>query len=234
MKVFFLSGLGADRSVFQFLDLSFCEPVFIDWIDPQQSESLSDYALRLKEQHLPDDAIVVGLSFGGMLATEIAKKYPSIKAILISSSKTKQELPPVYSIGKYFPFHRWSPYAVQKWFMLQIKSLFGIQTKKTEKIYEIIIENSNPEFNIWAINAILEWENIQVPENIIHIHGTRDRILPYKYVQCNYAIEKGGHLMIMEQAELLSGILKNLITNKLVNLSVLSSSTNQPVRLYRE
>jgi pimeloyl-ACP methyl ester carboxylesterase len=234
MKVFFLSGLGADQSVFQFLDLSYCEPVFVEWITPQKNETLAAYALRLKEEYIPDDAIIVGLSFGGMLATEIAKQHPSLRAIVVSSSKTKQELPPIYSIGKYFPFHRWSPYTLQKWFMLRMKSLFGIRTKKTEKIYEIIIQNSNPEFNIWAVNAILEWRNTEVPENIIHIHGTHDKILPYKYVQCHYAIEKGGHLMILEQAELFSRILKNIIVNKQLSLSALSSSASQPARLFRE
>jgi hypothetical protein len=31
-KVYFISGLGADKRAFSFLDLSFCEPVFINWI----------------------------------------------------------------------------------------------------------------------------------------------------------------------------------------------------------
>src|SRR5215831_3807464 len=110
MDVFFLSGLGADKTVFQFLDHSSYQPVFIDWLRPGKKESLQDYALRLKEEFIPDRAIVVGLSFGGMLATEIAKEYTDVKSILISSAKTKNELPSIYQTGKYFPLHQWSPY----------------------------------------------------------------------------------------------------------------------------
>ena len=71
MQVYFISGLGADKTVFQLLDLSYCEPVFIDWIKPAKKEPLKAYALRLKaEKNMPDNAVIVGLSFGGMLATE--------------------------------------------------------------------------------------------------------------------------------------------------------------------
>lgn len=60
-NVFFISGLGADNTIFQFLDLTYCKPVFLDWIKPDKREKLVDYALRLKEEyHLPDNAIVVG------------------------------------------------------------------------------------------------------------------------------------------------------------------------------
>src|ERR1051326_1028836 len=229
MEIFFLSGLGADRTVFQFLDHSYYQPVFIDWLSPQKNESLQNYAFRLKEKFIPDNAVIIGLSFGGMLAAEIAKKFPSIKAILVSSAKTKEELPPVYKTGNYFPLHKWSPYGFQKWFMLRMKGMFGISNKQTGKIYEEIIRNSDPAFNIWAVDAILEWNNAEVPKNVVHLHGTHDRILPYKYVQCDYTIKKGGHLMIMEQATILSELIKNIVNNKPISFSTLSSSASQSV-----
>lgn len=223
MNVFFLSGLGADRTVFQFLDYSIFKPIFIDWIPPKKNESLPNYALRLKEKFIPDNAIIIGLSFGGMLATEIAKNFPASKAILISSSKTKSELPPIYKTGKYLSLHHWCSYALQKWFMLQIKPMFGISSEKTGKIYEEIIRKSDPSFNRWAVDAILNWKNIEVPKNLVHIHGTHDKILPYKYIQCDYAINGGGHLMIMEQADALSELIKTIITNQSADVTKLSS-----------
>ncbi len=233
MQVYFLSGLGADKRIFELLNLSFCEPVFIDWIPPQQNETLQHYALRIKEEFIPENAIVLGLSFGGMLATEITKQDSSVKAILISSAKTIYELPPYYKSGKFMRLHYWVPGEVQKRFMLKMKWLFGINTIATTKIYKEIISDCNPTFNQWAIDAILNWNNIEVPENIIHIHGTHDKVLPYKYVKCNRTVQKGEHLMVLEQANIISDILKNIITNKQVNFSTLSSSANQFVHLYQ-
>jgi len=211
MKVYFLSGLGADKTVFQLLDLSFCEPVFIDWIGPRYNETLQQYALRIKEQYIPGDAIIVGLSFGGMLATEIAKCYPKTPVIIISSSKTKKEIPGLYRFGKYFPVYKWLPGGLQKFFMRNYENQFGVRSKKGKEIYQNVIKNANVSFNKWAVYALIHWENMVAPPNITHIHGTADRILPYKIVTCNYTIENGGHLIVMENAKEVSAILKKLI-----------------------
>ncbi len=75
-NVYFISGLGADKRAFQFLNLRFCNPVFVEWIKPEHEESISDYAARLKDQIRDDHPVIVGLSFGGMIAVEYAKKFP--------------------------------------------------------------------------------------------------------------------------------------------------------------
>jgi pimeloyl-ACP methyl ester carboxylesterase len=230
MKVYFLSGLGADKTVFQFLDLKYCEPIFISWIKPFHNEILSSYALRLKDFYkIPDDAIICGLSFGGMLATELAKEFSSLKVILISSAKTKYEMPPFYRVGKYFSMHNFAPAPIQRWFMLNIKFFFGLTTPIYIKVYEELIKNSDIDFNKWAVTALVNWNNTHIPGNITHIHGTTDKILPYKYVKCNHTIKQGGHLMIMEQASLISKLLQDIILNG----SVLSSSANQSVRQHQ-
>lgn len=227
MQAFFISGLGADKTVFQFLDLSYCKPVFIDWIPPQKKETLQHYAIRLKETLIPDNAIIVGLSFGGMLATEIAKEYPSTNAIIISSAKTKYEIPSFYKAGKYLAVHDIFPGAAHKWLMLKMKNLFSITDEAVLKVYQELIKNSDPCFNRWAVTALLNWNNQEVPENILHLHGTHDKVLPYKYVKSDYTIKKGGHFMVMEQAAEISKILKGVLTGSNINPSIFSSSTNR-------
>ncbi len=225
MDVFFLSGLGADKTVFQFLDLGYCNPIFIDWIEPHKKESLQHYALRLKEKFIPDNSIVIGLSFGGMLATEIAKQYPSIKVILLSSAKTKNEIPAYYKTGKYLSVNKWAPGVVHKWFMLKMKWLFGLKGAENIRVYEELIKNSNPTFNNWAISAIINWDNTEVPGGIVHIHGTHDKVLPYKYIKCNHTIKQAGHLMVMEQSGIISEMLKEIIMR---DDSASFSSASQP------
>jgi len=113
-KVYFISGLGADKRIFSNLDLSFCEPVFINWIKPFQKESLENYAYRLSEQIPEINPTIVGMSFGGMLLTEMAKNNPGIKGILISSNKTSIEFPFYWRIAKYFPIYKWVPASLSK------------------------------------------------------------------------------------------------------------------------
>jgi hypothetical protein len=162
-----------------------------------------------------------------MLIIEIAKKYPTIKGILISSAKTKYELPPFYRMGKYFAIHNWTSGSLQRWFMLKFRDLFGLRDPSHIKVYEELIKNADADFNKWAINALLYWDNNTVPPNITHIHGTNDKILPYKYIDCDMTIKQGGHLMVMEQSAVVSAMIKEIIIQE----KAPSSSANQSALL---
>jgi pimeloyl-ACP methyl ester carboxylesterase len=210
-KVYFISGLGADKRAFSFLDLTFCEPIFIEWIAPLSKETLSQYALRLKEQINDAAPIIVGVSFGGMLATEIAKTNPAAKVIIISSNKVKKEFPRLLLIGKYIPAYKWMPLQLIKRGAAIQQFFFNPKGEKQKMVFNTIINESDTHFTRWAIEAILKWENKEVPENLIHIHGTADKLLPFRLVKENYAIKDGTHLMIMNNASEITELLRKLI-----------------------
>jgi pimeloyl-ACP methyl ester carboxylesterase len=211
-KVYFISGLGADKRAFSFLDLSFCEPIFIEWIKPLKKESLQQYALRLKDQIKEPAAIIVGVSFGGMLATEMAKSDSTIKAIIISSNKIKKEFPKFFLVGKYIPLYKWMPSSLLKKTAIFRRLFFGPAGEKQKKIFRQILNETDTTFTKWAVYSILHWENLFVPDNLIHIHGTSDKLLPFRLVKADFSINKGTHLMIMNHPGEISAILKNVIT----------------------
>lgn len=210
-NVYFISGLGASKKAFTFLDLSFCNPIFIEWIEPLKNESLPNYAKRLSTQIKEQDATIIGLSFGGMLATEIAKNNPSMQVIIVSSNKTYKEFPKLLKIGKYLPLYKWLPNNSMKKSSKFFAWLLGAKGKEQRIIQQQIVQETNPIFTKWAIYSILHWQNKIVPTNLIHIHGTADKLLPFKVVKANYKITKGEHLMIMDQADEISILLKKLI-----------------------
>ena len=209
--VYFISGLGADKRTFSFLDLSFCNPVFIKWIQPEKREALQHYALRLKEQIKDPNPVIAGVSFGGMLVTEMAKADPTIKAIIISSNKTKKEFPRILMTGKYIPLYNWLPAGLLKKATLIRKLFFGPEGEQQKKIFHQILKDTDTNFTKWAVYSILHWENSTIPENIVHIHGTADKLLPYRFVKADYTIEKGTHLMIMNNAAEICSLLKKII-----------------------
>ena len=206
-KVYFISGLGADERSFSFLDLSFCEPVFIDWLQPLPKETLINYAIRLRANILEIAPTIVGLSFGGMLVTEMAKADANIKPILISSNKTSTEFPFWLKVGKYFPAYKWVPNFVYKSADARLFWFMGAKGDKQKQAVRNIIKDTNIQFTKWAIEAILNWDNQVVPTNITHIHGTADRLLPYYLAKNTIAIKDGGHLMIMDKADEISKLL---------------------------
>jgi len=210
-KVYFISGLGADKRIFSLLDLSFCEPVFIDWITPVKNESLESYALRLRKQIPEESPWIVGISFGGMLTVEIAKADPSVQAIILSSNKTKKEFPAYFRAGLYLPLYKWGPPRLSKKFTLSTSFLLGGTNEAEKKLLHQIIRESDIRFVRWAISAILRWKNMTIPGNIIHVHGTADNLLPLRYVKADYMIAGGTHVMTLDKHPEISQLLKQLI-----------------------
>ncbi|MDF4221942.1 hypothetical protein [Maribacter huludaoensis] len=54
MKIYAISGLGADQRVFEHLNLDI-ELIALDWITPHKNESIKVYAKRLSEVIETDD-----------------------------------------------------------------------------------------------------------------------------------------------------------------------------------
>jgi pimeloyl-ACP methyl ester carboxylesterase len=210
-KVYFISGLGADRTVFRELDLSFCQPVFLDWIAPLRKESLKDYALRLSGAITEPDATIVGLSLGGMMATEIVKARPGMKAIVISSNRTSKEFP-FYSrfLIRYLPLYKLVNKRVMMLVFPVAAWLLGAGTKEERQLLKDVIRRTNIPFVKWSIWALGKWQQEDIQPNVIHIHGTGDKLLPYRYVKPDYTIDKGEHLMVRNRAAEVSALLKQL------------------------
>jgi pimeloyl-ACP methyl ester carboxylesterase len=167
--------------------------------------------MRLKEGIKESNPVVVGLSFGGMLAAEMAKRDSSLKAILISSSKTAAEFPNYLRVGKYLPVYRWLPPKIVKAAGRLTNNIVGPKGKEEKKVFLQILNDTDHTFTNWAMDAILRWKNTEVPKNVIHIHGNADRLLPYSFVKCDYTVNKGTHLMIFDRAKEISVLLKQLI-----------------------
>ncbi|MFN8260327.1 MAG: alpha/beta hydrolase [Chitinophagales bacterium] len=206
-NVYFFSGLGADERVFQYVDLSFCHPVFIKWNLPFQDESIESYALRLSEQIRDPHPILAGVSFGGMMAIEIAKLIQTEKVILISSAKTRFELPPNFRGAGKINAHKIIPTTLLQKATAINHLLFSVTSEVEKALLDKIISDTHPEFLLWAIDKIVHWENEFIPEHFLHIHGAKDRILPCSYIQADYVIPEAGHFMIVQQAAAISKIM---------------------------
>jgi hypothetical protein len=46
-----------------------------------------------------------------------------------------------------------------------------------------------------------------VPENLVHIHGERDRVFPFGHRSAHLVVTDGGHLMVLNRAQELSQLL---------------------------
>jgi pimeloyl-ACP methyl ester carboxylesterase len=210
VNVYFISGLGADRRAFQKIRLSDSFQVhYIDWIDPVPGESLEAYVKRLVRQiDLNAPFSLVGLSFGGVIAIEMAKFTSPEKIIIISSLSCRSELPKKFKWMGALNMHKAIPASLYKRPTKLIARFFGANTKIDRKLLYEIFEDSSALFLKWAVDKLLKWRNDVRPGNLFHIHGEKDQLLPVSRVNEDITIPDAGHLMVLTHAATISDLLE--------------------------
>ena len=110
-KIFLISGLGADRRLFNKLELPGYEIVFVDWIEPELTDTIPTYAKKLVDQyHIKANSNVLGVSLGGVMTVEISSIIPLRKAIIVSSVKSASEFPWYFRLFRNFPLYKIIPH----------------------------------------------------------------------------------------------------------------------------
>jgi len=211
MKAYCISGIGANEQVFHNLKLNF-QYVTIKWKETSYKETLKDYARKLCEQVDTSEAFVlIGVSFGGMLAIEMNNFINPKKTILISSAATRKELPVILKlIGKskiinLIPSFLFTvPPFLLFW-------TFGIKDKQGRKMIREIVCGMDRKFTKISIEKILNWKNSNIPKNLVRIHGDKDMLLPAPSHTAYIKVKGGRHFMIGDRAEEISDLLNREI-----------------------
>lgn len=214
MNIYFISGLGADRRAFQKIRLSKLYQIHhIDWIDPLPGESLKQYVSRLAtqvDQTAPFS--IVGLSFGGVIAIEMSKMLRPKKLIIISSISRRSELPKMFQLISAMNIHKMIPASIYKKPTRIVAKFFGAKRDSDRKLLYQIFETSNGTFLKWAVDQLLKWKNIDRPDNLYHIHGAKDKLLPVGITQADIIIPGAGHLLIITHASKVSQVLEERLS----------------------
>lgn len=210
MNLYFISGLGADKRIFQ--RLIFPEHFSINhikWPPLDANENLQTYCFKISKQiDTSKEFALIGVSFGGIVTVELMKIVSPQKAIIISSVATREEIPLLYrflgitGINKLVPkFILNRIYSFTYWF-------FGVSEPSDRKLLKQIIHDTSPEFIKWALNEICTWKNCVKPRSLYHIHGCADRLFPIRLTSADMMIKNGGHLMVHTDAGVINSIIQ--------------------------
>jgi pimeloyl-ACP methyl ester carboxylesterase len=209
-KIYVISGLGVDQRVFSKIDFGSLDITYLNWITPSANEPLSIYAKRISTKITAKNPILIGLSFGGMLAIEIAKIIDTKQIILLASAKGRHEFPILFRLAGRLKLNVFVPNSLLKTHSFLLDYFFGIRCKEDSLLLKQILQDTDPIFMAWAIHQILQWKNKFIPENLIHIHGDKDRIIPIKGVKPNFIIKGAGHFMTVTHAQEVEKLLQEI------------------------
>lgn len=202
IHVYFMPGMAASSNIFERIQLpsDIFEAHYLEWVIPNQEESLKSYAERISKNVLHDNAVLIGVSFGGILVQEMKQFLNPKKVIIISSIKSNTELPRRMKIAKTTKAYKLIPTTLIENIELLAKYTFGSSIIKQRLVlYEKFLYVKNKRYLDWAIQEIINWERITIDEEIIHIHGDLDEVFPSKNINNFISVKGGTHIMILNK-----------------------------------
>lgn len=209
LDLYCIPGMGVDERLFRYLKPAHCTIKHIKWVTPHKDELLPDYAKRLAEQiDTSRPFALVGVSFGGMCCTEIAKHLEPVKTFLISSCKTSDELPRRIVFWKNLALYKTLSDARYVKAAMLVKKQFGVKTPEQSERFLDMLRAAPKNYFAGAVHCIMHWKNKERPPRLVHIHGDADLVLPYSKIKVpEYTIKGGTHFMVVEKAHEINAII---------------------------
>lgn len=212
-NVYFIHGHGSDHRIFDkiILDSSF-NRINVQMPNPEKKETIKSYAIRLVPQiDTTKKFILIGVSFGGMVCTELTDLLKPEKTIIISSAKCRKELPGLYRFQKFVPFNKIVPKGLVKLGAKLLQPIVEPDRRRNKDIFKAMLRDKSPVFFKRVSNLLVNWERKEYNPDIIHIHGSKDHTLPVRNINADYIIKGGSHMMTLTKGEEMNTLILSLL-----------------------
>lgn len=211
MKLYTISGLGADEKVLEKLTFNEgIEVVHIPWLIPNLDEDFQEYVLRMSA--LIDDSeefYLLGYSLGGIVVQEIQKLKPAKKIVIMASIRSDQEKSKLIKAGQKTNAVRYIPLRIfndkSTFFYTFFRKLFDPKNPKLTQYFRV----KDPYYLKWSMDKVAHWKFDQIPD-VIQILGDKDIVFPVKNSQPDFVIKNATHLFPVTKHKEVSEILKTI------------------------
>ncbi len=208
MVIYAIPGLGTTEKLYVNTKIEGVEIIVLKWPEVNKNDTMQSYAKKFISQI--DTSVpfcLLGVSFGGMLCTELSKIISPQKTFLISTCKSRKELPWFIKMMKHISLHKIISEKQHRKMAYQGRWMIGFGKAYIPEFLGMVNSMTENYFK-YCINIIVNWEGKEPLKNSIHIHGDADRLLWYKYVKSDYTIKQGSHAMVVFKAEEINTIIK--------------------------
>lgn len=199
IPVYFIPGLAAGKEIFEYISLpeDIYEVHIIEWIIPEKKETIEQYAKRMAALVIKPNPILIGVSFGGVMVQEMSMFLDLKKLIIISSIKSKNEIPNKMRIFKTIPAYRLIPPSFLENTKNMVKYGLGIKSKGKLELYQNYLSVKNTQYLKWAIKQMVGWDRVIEIKDVIHIHGDKDPVFPIDKIDNCIVVPGGTHIMLI-------------------------------------
>ncbi len=217
----FLPGIGGNSLLFEKQKPEFPQARVPEWLEPYPNETLKAYVTRWS----PDWAtggILVGMSFGGMVALELARQFPVRAVVLISSLWDKSVISRQFAILE--RLSRTVPNSVVR----PVIRSFGPGSVRRrnrlsaedEKLMRQMANDLDLDFARWACRAVASWEGaldlVERPSfKLSAVHGAKDPVLylPKPVPSWVQVVQEGRHLLPYSHPEVVNEVIRKALSS---------------------
>lgn len=226
VHVYFMPGMATNPSVFEFIKLpeDQFEIHWLEWQLPKNNESLKEYSIRMNSFIKHDNIVLIGVSFGGIVVQEMSKYLNLKRLIIISSVKSRGELPRRMKYAAKMSLVRFLPTSILNYIDYFEKIAFNDFLKLRAKLYKKYLSIRDVNYVDWSLRSMINWDRKKPIPGIIHIHGDEDRVFPYKYINGCITVKGGTHIMVVTRFRWFNNHLPSIILtgemNKIKNKQI--------------
>ena len=218
-----IPGMGADERLFA-PQLADGLPIEVaPMITPERGDDMARYAERIRDAvDLTGNYAVGGISYGGMVACELAQLCAPKFVLLIASCREGRSLPGYYRLVEYTSRLLPTP-LIQRRCAASSRVLASVEKLDREQ-YDLIRDmslNMPVPFLRRVGRMIIQWEgprDYSCP--VRHIHGSKDRVIPFSRVTPDEVVPEGGHLINMTHTNQVNRYIERVLTESATAVSV--------------
>ncbi len=214
VPVYFVPGLAAGKEIFRNINLpqDQFEVHYLEWLIPEKNESIAQYAQRMASRVTKENAVLIGVSFGGVVVQEMASFLKLQHLIIISSITCRQQMPLRLKLASTTKAYKLVPTSLATTVDDFTTFAIGPRSKKRLRLYNEYLSVRDKDYLDWAIKQMVEWKRELPDPKVVHIHGDLDAVFPIKYIQQAQILEGGTHVMILNKGSKVSKMLLNIMS----------------------
>lgn len=154
----------------------------------------------------------MGLSFGGLVAQQIADILKPDYVILISSFRTKDDLKIQFSSGLKLKLHKLMPEMKSEFIGTIVANYLNSGTNQSKSALKAMLSSTDMKLMKWSLEKIYEQNNpLAIDVKKYSLIGSIDRVVKPWKIESTYIVEGGSHFMVYDKAEEISDIIRGIV-----------------------
>ncbi len=170
--------MGADARLFDAQRRAFPNLRILEWQRPRRGDTFADYARRMAEKLPAGELVLGGVSFGGVIAQEIAAIRKPAALLLISTLTSTRDLRGGLAISRWLPATVLAEGARMARGVCRLSAATHGLLGQHRGLIATMLGDADAGYLAWACSELPRWEAPLLPAiPTLRVHGTRDPLL---------------------------------------------------------